>query len=241
MANKNVMDHLDRAVQNYWHLRAESYSLSTCDELSDTHDNPYATLLRQWLKPCVPNQKALDIGCGPGFLAIQLAKLGFITTGVDSCESMLAMAQKNARPLNIRFVLADAMNASFENEIFDVIASRNLVWNLPDPEAAYRTWFNWLKPGGKLIIFDGNHYRYLTDSNRHDRPHRQTHKYLGDIDIGIMESIAKQLPMTNEDRPDYDQILLKKAGFVNIDTIVLSRTSEKIRDFAIICEKNHAD
>ena len=56
-----------------------------------------------------------------------------------------------------------------------------------------------------------------------------------------MESIAKELPMSRYDRPEYDQQLLKAIGFVNIDTIVLRQTGKCIHDFAIMCEKDHAD
>ena len=154
---------------------------------------------------------------------------------------MIDQAQRNTRAWNIRLILNDAAENLFSDNTFDVIASRNLVWNLPDPEKAYHQWFKWLKPHGKLIIFDGNHYRYLTDSERNDRPHRETHKHLGNVDISIMESIAKELPMSRYDRPEYDQQLLKAIGFVNIDTIVLRQTGKCIHDFAIMCEKDHAD
>lgn len=231
---------LNKAIQNYWSLRAQGYSLSTGEELSDT-ENIYRTILKNWLPGRHNGQCALDIGCGPGFLAIELAKLGFTATGVDSCEAMIDQAQRNTRAWNIRLILNDAAENLFSDNTFDVIASRNLVWNLPDPEKAYHQWFKWLKPHGKLIIFDGNHYRYLTDSERNDRPHRETHKHLGNVDISIMESIAKELPMSRYDRPEYDQQLLKAIGFVNIDTIVLRQTGKCIHDFAIMCEKDHAD
>lgn len=231
---------IDLAIQHYWGLRAEGYSLSNVEELADA-DNLYRNLLQRCLPGPHLGQKSLDIGCGPGFLAIELAKLGFESTGIDSCAPMLINARENVQGLNVEFLQADAAAARFPHESFDVIASRNVVWNLPNPESAYRQWHRWLKPNGKLIIFDGNHYRYLTDSTRHDRPHRETHKYLGDVDINIMESIAKELPMSRFDRPEYDKEILNSIGFVNIDTIVLRQTGDQIHDFAIICKKDHAD
>ena len=199
---------IDQAIQHYWGLRAEGYSLSNVEELADA-DNLYRNLLQRWLPGSHLGQKSLDIGCGPGFLAIELAKLGFESTGIDSCAPMLINARKNALGLNVEFLQADAAAASFPHESFDVIASRNVVWNLPDPESAYRQWHRWLKPNGKLIIFD--------------------------------ESIAKELPMSRFDRPEYDKEILNSIGFVNIDTIVLRQTGDQIHDFAIICEKDHAD
>ena len=130
---------IDQAIQNYWGLRADGYSLSNVEELADA-DNLYRNLLQRWLPGPHLGQKSLDIGCGPGFLAIELAKLGFESTGIDSCARMLTNARKNAQGLNVEFLQADAAGACFPDESFNVIASRNVVWNLPDPESAYRQW-----------------------------------------------------------------------------------------------------
>ncbi|TJW66455.1 MAG: class I SAM-dependent methyltransferase, partial [Mesorhizobium sp.] len=39
---------------------------------------------------------------------------------------------------------------------YDVIVTRHLVWTLLDPKAAFAEWFSLLKPGGKLLIIDGD-------------------------------------------------------------------------------------
>lgn len=236
----DLIHSLEASIQDYWRQRASGYSLSTKEELAD-EKNFYREILKELLPGSHRGKKALDIGCGPGFLAIELAKLGFESTGADSCQAMLDQAKANAGNLTIQFLLNDAAHLPFPDNSFDVIASRNVVWNLPDPKLAYHQWFRWLKPGGKLIVFDGNHYRYLTDPNRHDEPHSQTHKHLEGVDVSVMENIAKQLPMTGYDRPAYDQKLLEEVGFIKIDSIVLRRREERVQDFVITGEKSHAD
>ena len=47
---------------------------------------------------------------------------------------------------------------------FDVIVTRNLTWDLPHPESAYREWHRVLRSGGILLNFDANWYRYQFDS-----------------------------------------------------------------------------
>jgi len=64
----------------------------------------------------------LDVGCGTGRHAIELAKRGYKITGVDLSESQLARAREKAQEANldISFLKQDARNLPFENE-FDAV------------------------------------------------------------------------------------------------------------------------
>lgn len=96
-------------------------------------------------------------------------------------------------------VLGDAQILPFADNTFDCVCSRNLVWNLEMPQTAYREWLRVLKPGGLLLIFDGNHYRYLFDE-RYARVHkaweeRSDHQMLG-VDARVIDDIAARLPLS---------------------------------------------
>ena len=41
---------------------------------------------------------------------------------------------------NAEFIRADAQRLPFADTSFDAVVSRNLVWNLENPEAAYKEW-----------------------------------------------------------------------------------------------------
>lgn len=66
--------------------------------------------------------KIIDIGCGTGRHAIELAKKGYKVTGVDLSESQLNRAQQKAKreKVEIDFQKHDARNLSFKNE-FDLV------------------------------------------------------------------------------------------------------------------------
>jgi ubiquinone/menaquinone biosynthesis C-methylase UbiE len=100
---------------------------------------------------------ALDVGCGTGFLALELAARGHRVTGVDFAPAMLAAARDKAaaQGLSLRFEEADAEALPFPAGSFDLVVSRHLLWTLPHPEAAIDEWIRVLRPGGRLAVVDG--------------------------------------------------------------------------------------
>jgi 2-polyprenyl-3-methyl-5-hydroxy-6-metoxy-1,4-benzoquinol methylase len=66
--------------------------------------------------------RLLDIGCGTGRHAIELASRGYNVVGVDLSESQLAKARCNSqqKQVSVQFLRADARNLAFQRE-FDVV------------------------------------------------------------------------------------------------------------------------
>ncbi|MFZ5803044.1 MAG: class I SAM-dependent methyltransferase [Candidatus Omnitrophota bacterium] len=66
--------------------------------------------------------RILDIGCGTGRHAIELAKRGYRVTGVDLSEAQLARAREKAQEAEVKvdFQKQDARNLPFESE-FDLV------------------------------------------------------------------------------------------------------------------------
>jgi SAM-dependent methyltransferase len=100
---------------------------------------------------------ALDAGCGTGFLSFELAARGHRVTGVDFAPAMLAEARRKAaeRAVPVRFEQADAEQLPFPSASFDLAISRHVLWTLPHPEAAIDEWIRVLRPGGRLVVADG--------------------------------------------------------------------------------------
>lgn len=68
------------------------------------------------------NYKILDIGCGTGRHAVELAKRGYNVTGIDLSPSMIEKAKENANKSNVKidFSVADARDPHFDSE-FDLV------------------------------------------------------------------------------------------------------------------------
>ena len=221
-------------IEQYWTGRAEGYSEVNRHELATGQDRVWFQEIRKHL-PEGKDLKILDVGTGPGFFAILLAKEGYEVTAVDYTEAMLRQARENAGALaeRICFRQMDAQHLDFPDGTFDVVISRNLTWNLEEPKQAYGEWMRVLKEGGRLLNFDANWYHHLFDSRmrrryeedreRVENLHLEDHYICTDIDA--MEEIARQVPMSRTMRPAWDLKVLKgyTGGQVQADEQVWER------------------
>jgi ubiquinone/menaquinone biosynthesis C-methylase UbiE len=101
--------------------------------------------------------KVLDVGCGWGDTAIELArKVGPTGSvlGLDCCDAFLQKGRKDAAQAglkNVRFVAADVQTYRFEPE-YDFCFSRFGMMFFSNPVAAMRNVRRALKPGGSLMF-----------------------------------------------------------------------------------------
>ena len=163
------MAELLHSIGQYWTRRAPSYTDVIKKNLADGWDQVCADeLISHFPDGGDRPLRVLDIGTGPGFYAIILARRGYDVTAVDYSEGMLREAKRNAGALadKIRFARMDAQKLDFADGSFDAIVTRNLTWNLPDPAGAYREWMRVLRPGGALVNFDANWYAYLFNEDK---------------------------------------------------------------------------
>ena len=212
-------------IEQYWTGRAEGYSEVNRHKLATGQDRVWFQEIRMHL-PEGKDQQILDVGTGPGFFAILLAKEGYEVTAVDYTEAMLRQARENAGALaeRICFRQMDAQHLDFPDGTFDVVISRNLTWNLEHPETAYKSWIRVLKKGGLLLNFDANWYRYLFDGKKREEYEADRRKVaenaMEDYNVGenfdVMERIALKMPLSSMDRPEWDVDLLKRYGMEHV-------------------------
>lgn len=99
----------------------------------------------------------LEVAPGPGYLSLELAKLGGCTvTGLDISETFVEIARKHAKEagVEIDFRLGDAAAMPFPDETFDLIICRSAFKNFSQPIRALDEMHRVLKPGGKAVILD---------------------------------------------------------------------------------------
>ena len=245
MDNKTELENINR---EYWLKRAPGYSEVNQEELSGIQHQTWKEFLCGQISERFPGKKpseikVLDVGAGPGFISIILAEAGYQVTSIDFAETMLEEARRNAGELagEITFVQGDAMALPFDKVAFDVVFSRNLIWNIPFPEKAYDCWTKVLKTGGLMLVFDANWYSYLVDEQKLQEYNQDRDNVaaadLGDYNIGEnfdqMDAIAAKMPSTRRIRPAWDSEYLLALGIGQVETVedigsILYSEKEKI-------------
>ena len=104
--------------------------------------------------------EAADLGCGPGYLTIELARWapGLHVTGMDLSDAMLAQAIANARLAGVAhqtdFRTADAAALPFPDASLDLVVSTLSLHHWDDPAPIFNEVARVLRPGGAFLIFD---------------------------------------------------------------------------------------
>lgn len=225
------MNTLKEEIHAYWTQRAEGYSEYNQQELADARRNMWKNKLLSLLEENFPGKKPeelkiLDVGTGPGFFALLLAEAGYQVTAADVTEEMLKEAKKNTGVFAEKIIwkISDAQDLELEDCEFDAVFSRNVTWNLENPGQAYEEWIRVLKPGGLLCNFDADWYGHLYDEEKRsgyekDRQRveeKNLEDYYTGTDTERMESIARQVPLSRQKRPQWDVETLKNAGLTDI-------------------------
>jgi len=95
----------------------------------------------------------LDIGCGSGILAFDLAKHYEKVVAIDISPEMLDIAKLKRSAVNIQYLLMNAENLILD-EKFDLITSANTFHHLENLPATLPAIKKLLKPGGKVVLLD---------------------------------------------------------------------------------------
>lgn len=95
-----------------------------------------------------PAERTLEVGCGEGRVARDLAHRGHHVTAVDGSPSRIRLArQADARGA---YLVADAAVLPFASESFDLVVFYNSLMDIDDMEAGVDEAARVLRPGGKL-------------------------------------------------------------------------------------------
>jgi ubiquinone/menaquinone biosynthesis C-methylase UbiE len=216
---------LKEEIRAYWSKRSETFDQDFGHGIApgaeaNAWQQPIRTVLGD--RP----QRVLELACGTGEVTRLIHDLGHDVTALDFSEAMLMVARKkHAGKSRLRFLLADAENTMEPDEVYDAVVCRHLVWTLTNPSDASRDWFRILRPGGKLLFFDGDWKTpsaggkvasmMISAIDRIFGPDTNHNASLSDRHARIMQA----LPFGDGLKPKRLLPILRDAGFTEIDLL----------------------
>jgi SAM-dependent methyltransferase len=161
-----------------------------------------------------PGERVLDIGCGPGLLACEMA--GAVAPsgsvhGVDISPSMVEIARRRPPPAGAappQYTEADALAVPFADATFDAAVSTQVYEYVDDMPAALAEVRRVLRPGGRLLVLDTDWDSIVW----HSRDPQRMRRVLAAWDAHLV----------HPDLPRKLTGLLEDAGFVVEDRSVLT-------------------
>lgn len=131
---------------------AKWYASLTKKSLED-----FKTLARRIAAQIPPNSNVLEVAPGPGYCAIELAKLGnYDIVGLDISKTFVEIACANAAKARMRvdFRQGNVSDMPFGDGTFDFVFCRAAFKNFTEPGRALHEMHRVLKPGGQALIID---------------------------------------------------------------------------------------
>jgi SAM-dependent methyltransferase len=114
-----------------------------------------------------PPLDVLELGCGTGYTALELARAGCRVTAIDSDGESIALARKahaadpllRDRPV-LSYEVADLSRWQAPSGGFDVVIASRVLHHVPSLHDVLTTVGQWLRPGGRLVCVEFAYDRF---------------------------------------------------------------------------------
>ncbi|WP_026957438.1 bifunctional demethylmenaquinone methyltransferase/2-methoxy-6-polyprenyl-1,4-benzoquinol methylase UbiE [Aliagarivorans taiwanensis] len=209
-------------VANVFHSVAAKYDL-----MNDLMSGGIHRLWKRFAIDCSgirPGQKVLDLAGGTGDLSAKFSRIvgkqGEVVLA-DINDSMLKVGRAKLRDMgiagNINYVQANAENLPFPDNYFDLVTIGFGLRNVTDKDAALRSMFRVLKPGGRLLVLEFSKPEQEALSKAYDAYSFHLLPKMGQVIADDAESyryLAESIRM----HPDQDTLkeMMEQAGFENV-------------------------
>lgn len=100
-----------------------------------------------------PDTVLLDYGCGEGYFLSLVNKAGGKAWGYDISRAAVKTAKDR---FGLRIKTGKLKSDLFDKNQFEVITAFDVIEHIPDFKPVIKLWFDWLKPGGTLVITTPN-------------------------------------------------------------------------------------
>jgi ubiquinone/menaquinone biosynthesis C-methylase UbiE len=136
------------------------YAAELYDKLARDAINSYYKRVAAEVTAVLTSGRLLDIGTGPGYLVIEIAKIRpeIKIVAIDLTPELIEIAKRNVDEANVsglvNLEVGDAYRLRFGDERYDLVISTGVLHSLKDPIKALNEWHRVLKPGAEAWIYD---------------------------------------------------------------------------------------
>jgi ubiquinone/menaquinone biosynthesis C-methylase UbiE len=151
-----------------------------------------------------PGDRVLEVAPGPGYLAIELARLGpYRITGLDVSRTFVRIARDNAARAEVKidFQEGDSAALPFDTDAFEFVICRAAFKNFSHPVGALREMHRVLRSGGKAMIID-----MRNDASSKSIVDEVAKMHLGRIDAFLIRTTLSALRRRAFSRPDFERM-----------------------------------
>jgi ubiquinone/menaquinone biosynthesis C-methylase UbiE len=151
----------------------------------------------------------LEVAPGPGYLAVEMARLGLAVSALDISRTFVRITGDNATRAGVKVDArhGDAAAMPFETESFDFVVCRAAFKNFCDPVGALREMRRVLRPGGRALIID-----MRKEASNGEIAEEVDKMRLNGVDAFITRSALKSLRGRAYTAPDFVR-MIGQAGF----------------------------
>ncbi|MGI5492897.1 class I SAM-dependent methyltransferase [Microtetraspora malaysiensis] len=137
----------------------------------------------------------LEVAPGPGYLAVEMARLGFAVTGLDISHTFVEIASERARRagVSVRIEQGDAADLPFDDASFDLVVCQAAFKNFGRPVRAMDEMHRVLRDGGTAVIHDLNRDASGADIGEEVRR----------MELNRLNSVLTRVPLTMLKRRAY--------------------------------------
>jgi ubiquinone/menaquinone biosynthesis C-methylase UbiE len=120
-------------------------------------------------RPTYPDQATvLEVGCGTGVITAMIADLTGVAAAVGVDPSPYFVERARQRAPSLRFEVADGRSLPFDDQTFDGVVLATTLCHIPAPEQALAEAHRVLRPGGQILVYDGDYTSTTVAVSRHD-------------------------------------------------------------------------
>jgi len=140
-------------VQRGLHRGCQSVALAWLARSRKLRERAFLGVIDELIPRRVPAGRALDIGCGAGFLMRDLARVGWAVEGFEWDAAAAEVASRTSRHA---VSVGDFRTTALPRSAFDLVVLNHVFEHLDDPVLALRRIAQILAPGGHAVLIYPN-------------------------------------------------------------------------------------